>query len=368
MNRSQTMVCHHPSIVRLVRNTWNRSSRLNGLWRCSANLVALLATAILVTALLVTVGCNSTVNDPADTAAGVDGAPQASTARPLRIVVTIGMLSDLVKQIGGEQVVVQTLMGEGIDPHLYKPTRGDVQAIVQADVVFYCGLMLEGKMSDTLAVLGKDKRVVAIGDHLPADKLIGMTGENAHPDPHVWMDVALWSQSLDTIVETLAELRPMDRSQLQQRSDELRARMQRVHEYGQTVLQTIPPQSRLLVTSHDAFSYFGRAYGIEVAGVQGISTESEAGLQRINELVDLLVARHVPSVFVESSVPQKSLESIVRGARSRGLKVQMGGPLYSDAMGPKDALTGTYLGMMVHNFEIIAAGLGGTVDPLLRPK
>ncbi len=361
MSRCQTGFCcqlEYASRRRCV-NAGRYTARVCWMW------LAFIATLVTIG------GCNTSAENKSASSAVVESdgtAPSARGTRPLRVVVTVGMLADLVKQIGGEQVAVQTLMGEGIDPHLYKPTRGDVQAIVKADVVFYCGLMLEGKMTDNLATLGKDKRVVAVGAKLPVEQLMGDTTEGGHPDPHVWMDVALWSQSLDSILATLSEFEQIDRVQMQQRCDELRARMQQVHDYGQLVIKTIPPESRLLVTSHDAFSYFGRAYGLEVAGVQGISTESEAGLQRINELVDLLVARQVPSVFVESSVPQKSLESIVTGARSRGLNVRLGGPLYSDAMGAKNSPTGTYLGMMIHNFELIAEGLGGKIDPNLRPK
>jgi manganese/zinc/iron transport system substrate-binding protein len=318
------------------------------------------------------VGCNgnSGTNAPTNpSSATSDSAGNSESTRPLRVVVTIAMIGDLVRQLGGEQVQVETLMGEGIDPHLYKPTRGDVRAIVQSDIVFYCGLMLEGKMAETLSVVGRDKPVIAVGDQLPSDLWIGGGGaESAHHDPHVWMDVSLWQQTIDTLQQGLEKFPRIDKRRLQERADQLRSKLQQMHEYGKQVLGTIPAERRVLVTSHDAFSYFGRAYGLEVAGVQGISTESEAGLQRINQLVDLLVDRQIPAVFVESSVPQKSLESIVKGARARGWNVTLGGPLFSDAMGPANSETGTYLGMMQYNFETIATGLGGTVDPKLRPK
>lgn len=276
------------------------------------------------------------------------------------VVATVGMVADLVKGVGGDQVQVSQLMGPGVDPHLYKATRDDVQHIMAADVVFYSGLMLEGRLADTLEKIGTSKPVIAVTQKLPNDLLLSEDGAEGHPDPHVWMDVAAWSKCLDTIVDTLSHQKPEFTDQFRSRADELRALLQKLHEYGVASIGSIPQERRVLVTSHDAFQYFGRAYGLEVLGVQGISTDSEAGLQRINELVDLLVERKVAAVFVESSVPQKNIMALIDGARSRGHDVKVGGELFSDAMGAAGTYEGTYIGMLDHNITLVTRALGGT--------
>lgn len=276
------------------------------------------------------------------------------------VVATVGMVADLVKGVGGDQVQVSQLMGPGVDPHLYKATRDDVQQIMAADVVFYSGLMLEGRLADTLEKIGTSKPVIAVTQKLPNDLLLSEDGTEGHPDPHVWMDVAAWSKCLDTIVDTLSQQKPEFTDQFKSRADELRASLQKLHEYGVASVGSIPQERRVLVTSHDAFQYFGRAYGLEVLGVQGISTDSEAGLQRINELVDLLVERKVAAVFVESSVPQKNIMALIDGAKSRGHDVKVGGELFSDAMGAAGTYEGTYIGMLDHNITLVTRALGGT--------
>jgi manganese/zinc/iron transport system substrate-binding protein len=276
------------------------------------------------------------------------------------VVATVGMVADLVKGVGGDQVQVSPLMGPGVDPHLYKATRDDVQQIMAADVVFYSGLMLEGRLADTLEKIGTSKLVIAITKNLSADQLLTEHGAEGHPDPHVWMDVVAWSKCLDTIVDTLSQQKPEFADQFKSRADELRASLQKLHEYGVASIGSIPKERRVLVTSHDAFRYFGRAYGLEVLGVQGISTDSEAGLQRINELVDLLVERKVVAVFVESSVPQKNMMALIDGAKSRGHDVKVGGELFSDAMGAAGTYEGTYIGMLDHNITLVTHALGGT--------
>lgn len=276
------------------------------------------------------------------------------------VVATVGMVADLVKGVGGDQVQVSQLMGPGVDPHLYKATRDDVQQIMAADVVFYSGLMLEGRLADTLEKIGTSKPVIAVTQKLPNDLLLSEDGAEGHPDPHVWMDVAAWSKCLDTIVDTLSQQKPDFADQFKSRADELRASLQKLHEYGVASIGSIPQERRVLVTSHDAFQYFGRAYGLEVLGVQGISTDSEAGLQRINELVDLLVELKVAAVFVESSVPQKNIMALIDGAKSRGHDVKVGGELFSDAMGAAGTYEGTYIGMLDHNITLVTRALGGT--------
>ncbi len=282
---------------------------------------------------------------------------------PISATVTVGMVADLVREIGGEKVKVMQLLGDGVDPHLYKPTRDDVQAIMRADIVFYNGLMLEGKMAETLTELGNSKTSVPVAELLEPGTLGNDPQHSAHPDPHVWMDVNLWSQVGKIVGERLAQFDPSNAQHYQQRSEALRAKLDRLHVYGQQVMRAVPAERRVLVTSHDAFRYFGKAYEVEVQAVQGISTESEAGLQRINELVDMLVSRNVQNVFIESSVPKESIEALLRGAASRNHKVKVAGELFSDAMGRDGTYEGTYIGMMDHNLTSIAKALGSDQVP-----
>ena len=269
------------------------------------------------------------------------------------------MVADLVREIGGKHVEVTQLLGAGIDPHLYKPTRDDVRTVLDSDIVFYNGLMLEGKMAAMLERAGRTLRTFAVGEAIPHEDLaIGAAATNHHPDPHVWMSVALWSRAAQAVGDELADFDPAHASDYAAATDRLCARLDALHAYGKDVLSCVPEEQRVLVTSHDAFRYFGAAYGVEVQAIQGISTESEAGLSRINELVDMLVDRKIGSVFIESSVPKESIEALLRGAESRGHTVRIAGSLYSDAMGESGTYEGTYIGMMDHNLSLIARALG----------
>jgi len=299
---------------------------------------------LLVAALLVVPGgCGAATTDAPD-----DG--------KISIVCTVAMIGDVVKEVAGDQAHVVTLLGPGTDPHGYKPTRDDIVAMQNADVIFYAGLHLEGKMTDVLAKLGQQKPVYALAEVIDKTKLLDRDG--AH-DPHVWMDATLWAQVVREAGRRLSERDPTHAADYTRRADELAARCEALFVYGQQVMKTIPPQSRLLVTSHDAFNYFGRAYGIDVTGVQGISTESEANIKDINRLVDTLVSRNVKAVFVESSVAPKNVQAIVEGAKSRGHDVNVGGELFSDAMGAGGTYEGTYIGMIDHNITIVVNALGG---------
>ena len=281
----------------------------------------------------------------------------------LRVVSTVGMVADLVREVGGAEVEVLQLMGSGVDPHLYQPTRDDVQQLMRADLVFYSGLMLEGKMADLFERLSSKRPVLAVTRGLSEQKLLREAEANEDIDPHVWMDIRLWRDSLEVVAQALAEYDPGRASLYRERAAGYDQRLQRLHAYGESVMASIPPERRVLVTSHDAFRYLGQAYGLEVLGIQGLSTESEAGLQQINRLVDLLVERRIQAVFVESSVSSKSIMSLVDGARSRDHQVAIGGELYSDAMGMVGTYEGTYEGMMDHNLTTITRGLGGTAPP-----
>lgn len=282
-------------------------------------------------------------------------------AYPIRATATVGMVADLVREIGGSRLEVTQLLGAGVDPHLYKPTRDDVQAILSSDIVFYNGLMLEGKMSEVFELSGRSRPTCAVGGQLQLPEIAG--ADPHHPDPHVWMDVSLWKDAAKIVGEFILKFDPPHREEYLARSEKLQERLDQLHAYGKEIIATIPAERRVLITSHDAFRYFGKAYGLEVQAIQGISTESEAGLQRINELVDLLVQRKIEAVFVESSVPKESIEALLEGARSRGQSVKIGGELYSDAMGPDGTYAGTYVGMMDHNLSTIARALGAPAVP-----
>ena len=281
---------------------------------------------------------------------------------PIKATVTVGMVADLVREIGGPHVKVTQLMGSTVDPHMHKPQRDDVQAIVASDAVFYNGLMLEGKMAEALELSAQSRPTCAVGSQLNLPKDI-VGADPHHPDPHVWMDVSLWSQAAEVVGKFLQTFDPKHAQEYAQRTTELRAKLDKLHAYGQQIIGTIPAERRVLITSHDAFRYFGKAYGLEVEAIQGISTESEAGLQHINELVDLIVTRKIEAVFVESSVAPKNIEALMEGARSRGQNVKIGGELYSDAMGTEGSYEGTYIGMMDHNLTTIARALGAADVP-----
>jgi manganese/zinc/iron transport system substrate-binding protein len=250
-------------------------------------------------------------------------------------------------------------MGAGVDPHLYKATRDDVSTLMGADIVFSSGLMLEGKMGDTLLKIKRGKPVYVVTELLDEKTLLEPAEFSGHYDPHVWMDVSAWAKGVDTVEIALSEFDPPHADEYKANGVKYREQLLELHAYGQKSLASIPDASRVLITSHDAFNYFGRAYGLKVQGVQGISTESEAGIQQINELVDLIVDQKVKAVFVESSVPRKNIEALVGGARQRGHDVVIGGELYSDAMGEAGTYEGTYIGMLDHNITLVTRALGG---------
>ncbi len=293
---------------------------------------------------------------------GCSPSTEAPRARqyPYTVVTTVGMVADMVRQVAGEKANVTGLIGEGVDPHLYKPTRADVAALLRADVVIYSGLLLEGKMTDTLVkIAAAGKPVKAVTESIPPSYLLKPDGADSHHDPHVWMDANAWRQCVAVVAEVLAAYDPPHADYYQQNAARYAAELQKLDEYARRVIGSIPPKSRVLVTAHDAFNYFGRAYDIEVLGIQGLSTESEAGLEDINRLLDTIVQREVKAVFVETSVADKNVRALVEGAKSRGQSVRVGGSLYSDAMGEPGSYQGTYIGMMDHNVTTIARALGG---------
>lgn len=279
--------------------------------------------------------------------------------RPIRVVATTGMVADLARNVGGERVDVSALMGAGVDPHLYKASPSDIRRLEDADLILYSGLHLEGKMQDLFEKLAARKPVTCVTDGIERSALRASTSFGGHYDPHVWFDVELWSRCVPGVVEALTRLDPQHAAEFGARADAYVARLRDVHARVKERIATIPPDRRVMVTAHDAFGYFGRVYDLEVRGVQGLSTESEASLKDINDLVDTLVQRKIPAVFVESSVPRKNIEALLEGAASRGHTVRVGGELFSDAMGKEGTPEGTYEGMVEHNVRVIVEALGG---------
>lgn len=289
-------------------------------------------------------------------------APTASpSAVPLKVVATIGMAGDMAANVGGTRVVVTNIMGEGIDPHLYKASPGDVRLLSDADLVLFSGLHLEGRMADLLVKMSSRQMVVQVTDSIDT-KLLREPPEFAgHFDPHVWFDVAMWSTAAQRIADALIQKDPESKALYEANAKSYRATLAELHTYAKDTLATIPEKNRVMVTAHDAFGYFGRAYGLEVMAIQGISTDSEASLQDINALVDILVSRKVPAVFIESSVPRKTIDALIEGCKTRGHTVTVGGELFSDAMGKAGTFEGTYVGMVMHNVNTVTAALGGKV-------
>jgi len=281
---------------------------------------------------------------------------------PLEIVCTTGMIADMVRNVAGERARVSTLMGEGVDPHLYKPTRSDIAALSRADVSFYNGLMLEGRMTDALVrVASSGRRVYAVTEMIPEDRLLSPDGAEGHPDPHLWMDPSAWGIAVDAVRDALIACDPAGADVYARNAAAYRERVIALDAYARRVLESVPERSRVLVTAHDAFNYFGARYGFDVLGIQGLSTESEAGVRDIERLVGLIVDRAIPAVFVESTVSDRGVRALIAGAAARGHTVTIGGELYSDAMGRAGTYEGTYIGMLEHNVNTIARALGGSV-------
>jgi manganese/zinc/iron transport system substrate-binding protein len=283
--------------------------------------------------------------------------PAAGWAEPAAVVATTTVVADLVRQVGGDRVAVDCLMGAGIDPHSYKATPRDADRLARAKLVVASGLHLEGKLSDLLARLARRVPVTAVADGLPRDALLPV-GEGLY-DPHVWFDAKLWSRCVPAVTSALARLDPGGRVDYEARASDYVRRLEALDGRLRERLATIPGQRRVLVTAHDAFRYFGRAYGVEVVGVQGTSTEAEAGLADINRLVDLIVARGIPAVFVETSVSDRNVAALREGAKARGRDVSLGGSLYSDSLGGPGSGAETLEAALEANVETIVTGLAG---------
>lgn len=278
---------------------------------------------------------------------------------PIKAVATVGMVGDAVNRVGKELVITDCLMAPGVDPHLYKASQKDVNRLDKADIVFYGGLHLEGKMTEILEKIGRIKPSIEVADHLHADLLIRNEANEGEitTDPHVWFDASLWARVVERIGEALAGFDPDHATDYRTEAQAYIKEILALHEWAKTRIAEIPQSQRLLVTAHDAFHYFGRAYGIEVRGLQGMSTASEFGLNDVNQLVDTLVSRKIKAMFVETSIPRRSIEAVQQGCQARGHQVVIGGELFSDSMGDPATPEGTYPGMFRHNVNTIVDAL-----------
>ena len=276
---------------------------------------------------------------------------------PVKVLTTTGMINDIVKNIGGSHVETQALMGAGVDPHLYKATPGDLRLLNEADAIFYNGLHLEGKMADILEKMEARKPSVAVVAALPKEQLLRFESSPEFPDPHVWFDVKKWIFAAQSVRDELIAFDAKNADDYRKNADDYIARLEKLDAYARQQLATVPKAGRVLVTAHDAFNYFGKAYDVEVMGLQGISTASEASLRDVQRIVDALAKRKIKAVFVESSVPRRNIEAVVKGAKARGHNVRIGGELFSDAMGKDGTPEGTYEGMVRHNVDTIVGAL-----------
>lgn len=285
--------------------------------------------------------------------------PSALAAeKKITVATTITMVADLVKQVGGERVEVQSLMGPGVDPHLYKASASDVITLQRAEVIFYSGLLLEGKMQDIFAKMARTKKFVyPVTEAIPVEKLLEPPEFAGHYDPHVWFEIPLWTMCVDTVVKGLSEFDPAGKADFEKRGAAYKTKLAELHQWALKRTAELPEKNRILVTSHDAFNYLGRAYGFQVVALQGISTVTETSSADMVKLVEFIKQRGVKAIFVESSVPHKTIERVAKDA---GVKV--GGELFSDATGTPGAMEngydlGTYEGMIKHNLNAVVEAL-----------
>ncbi len=284
----------------------------------------------------------------------------ADDDRPF-VVTTTNLIRDVVETVGGDDVRVVSLMGPGVDPHVYRATPRDFRRMEQSDIVLYNGLFLEGRLSEILDRLGDESR--AVTGAIPREKLVEATDYGGTYDPHVWFDASLWTYVVTDVQEALTKLLPERESEFARRADAHRKELMELHEYAKKSIQNIPEERRVLITAHDAFQYFGRAYDIEVRGLQGLSTATEFGIQDVTRMVSLIIERNIPAIFIETGVSTRAIESVIIGVRDRGYQVRLGGSLFSDSMGARGTPEGTYSGMFRHNVETIVQALSEELQP-----
>lgn len=287
------------------------------------------------------------------------GSDTAKSDGKLNVVATTTMLTDLTKIIGGDHVNVQGLMGPGVDPHLYQASAGDVNVMSKADVVVYNGVHLEGKMGEIFNNLQKsNKFTIRVSDAIDPSQLLDFEEDNTNTkDPHIWFDVANWKLAAKAVYEGLSQKDPAHKEDYKKNYESYLTQLDETDAYIKAKAQEVPEQARVLVTAHDAFQYFARAYGFEVKGLQGVSTATEAGTQDMNELVNFIVDHKIKAIFVESSVPHKTIEAVQEACKAKGWNVSIGGELYSDSLGTEGTPGGTYIGMVKANIDTIVNAL-----------
>jgi len=283
-------------------------------------------------------------------------APTKSSGK-LKVVVTTSMLTDLVKNIGGDLIDLQGLMGAGVDPHLYKASEGDVSKLFNADVIFYNGLHLEGKLVAVFEKMETQKTTVALGEFLAKEGLIGSDYFASNYDPHVWFNIQFFKEFSDKVTSVLSEEDPKNAASFTANNLAFQQKLDLLHTAVVNTIATLAPEKRILVTAHDAFNYFGKAYGFKVVGLQGLSTATEAGVQDVQKLSEYIIANKVKAIFIESSVPRRTIEALQEAVLSKGHQVSIGGSLYSDALGDGGSVEGTYVGMFLYNIKTIVNAL-----------
>lgn len=280
-----------------------------------------------------------------------------STTEKLKIVTTTSMITDLVKNIGGDMVEINGLMGAGVDPHLYKASEGDVTKLHEADVIIYNGLHLEGKLVEVFEKMGSNKKTVSLGQSLDTKKLIGSEYFASNYDPHVWFNIQFFKQFCNTVTQTLAANDIKNADAFRENNILYQKKLDSLETAVRASIASLPIEKRILVTAHDAFNYFGKEYGFKVVGLQGISTATEAGVQDVIRLSQFIIDNKVKAVFIESSVPRKTIEALQEAVLSKNHEVVIGGSLYSDALGNAGTIEGTYIGMFNANVKTIVTAL-----------
>lgn len=286
-----------------------------------------------------------------------EGRPQGTQGGPLNVVATTSIIADTARHVAGPHARVVALMGPGVDPHLYKASESDVRRLSEAGLILYNGLHLEGKMGDILTRLARSRPVAWVAEDIPQNLLREPPEFAGQYDPHVWFDVSMWKRTIGPIVRELSALDPGHAKEFEANGAAYGKELDALDAWIKQRIQTLPPSQRVLVTAHDAFGYFGRQYGLEVVAIQGISTLSEAGLRDVDRVAQIVVDRKVKAVFIESSVPRRSIEAVRAAVESRGYQAALGGQLYSDSLGPANGPAGTYTGMVRTNVETIVNAL-----------
>lgn len=281
------------------------------------------------------------------------------TERPINIVTTTSIIADSVENVGGERVDVTSLMGPGIDPHLYKASEGDVSRMANADIIFYNGLGLEAQMGEVFQQMRGQIITVAVAGGIDEARLLEDEEYEGAPDPHIWFDVTMWTHAVERVRDTLIEIDPGSQEYYETNTETYLAQLADLHDYILTQAARVPEDQRMLITAHDAFQYFGAAYGFEVHGLQGLSTETEAGTADIREMAEFIVERTIRAIFIETSVPDRSIQAVQAAAIARNHQVEIGGELYSDALGSPGTQAGTYIGMLEYNINTIVSALLG---------